>query len=214
MTVVPLSFQLCGWIPAWWRGTAGGDDLLDLVGRQRLGDLAALRSQTRAVSAYCPELGVGVLPGPRATTEAAVAAGEAVILHGEAGSPATLLVPGDKGWRALSGGVPRPLDLDLREAGREFAQAVVQAEHALREAGTRSAAEVPRMTVRPLPPGAGPERKGLLVRAVRVWSAVAAVPPADRTPELWQLLTACARATLAAYTEPVSASALDTRRFA
>lgn len=214
MTVVPLSFQLCGWIPAWWRGAAGGDDLLELVGADALADLAPLRAQVTALTAYSPELGVGVLPGPKAANEAAVAAGEAVVLHRGPGDPALLLVPGEAGWRLVPAGVPRPPDLDPRQAAAEFAEAVVTAEHALRDAGTTFTASVPGMSVRPLPPGADPQRKGLLVRAVRVWSAVAAVPAAQRTPDLQRVLVASARAALAAYGEPVVTAATRTRRFA
>jgi hypothetical protein len=214
MTVVPLSFQLCGWIPAWWRGAAGGDDLLELVGTPALAALADVRTSVSAVTAFSPELGVGALPGPRRVTETAVAAGQAVILHRGRGSRSLLLIPGGDGWSLLEGDVPRPVDLDLRQAAAEFAEAVVTAEHALRETGRTYGAEVPSMSVRPLPPGADPHRRGLLVRAVRVWSAVAAVPPAERTPDLAAVITASARATLAAYAEPVVSSASRSRRFA
>ena len=214
MTVVPLSYQLCGWIPAWWRGAAGGDDLLELIGADALAALTALRSQVSALGAYSPELGVGVLPGPKPVTESAVAAGEAVIVHRGPGTPGLLLIPGTQGWEMHTAGVPRPPDLDLRQAAADFAEAVVCAEHALRDAGTTFAAPVPRMTVRPLPPGADPERKGLLVRAVRVWSAVSAVPAHVRGEDLQRVLTSAARAALAAYTEPVVAARTRSRRFA
>ena len=75
MTVVPPSFQLAGWIPAWWRGVVGGDDLLEILDSRTVAALSDLRGRTAALTAYCPALGVAALPGPRATTEAAVAAG-------------------------------------------------------------------------------------------------------------------------------------------
>jgi hypothetical protein len=214
MTVVPLSFQLCGWIPAWWRGAAGGDDLLELLGAQTVARLTPLRGSVTALTAYSPELGVAALPGPKPVTEAAVAAGEAVVLHRGPGRRATVMLPGRGGWDLLDADVPRPADLDLRQAAADFAQAVVHAEHGLRETGTTFGAPVPQASVRPLPPGADPERKGLLVRAVRVWTAVAAVPVGQRTPALQQVLSASARAALAAYAEPVVSSPVRSRRFA
>ncbi len=214
MTVVPLSYQLCGWIPAWWRGAAGGDDLLELLGGEAMAALSPLRQTVTALTAYSPELGVGVLPGPRRVTEAAVAAGEAVVLHRGSAHKATLLLPGAKGWTLLEGGVPRPPDLDVRQAAADFAEAVVRAEHGLRATGATFGAAVPAASVRPLPAGAGPERKGLLVRAVRVWTAVRAVPAPQRTPDLQLVLTASARAALAAYAEPVVSSPVRSRRFA
>ena len=51
----------------------------------------------------------------------------------------------------------------------------------------------------PLPPDADSERKGLLVRSVRLWTAVAAVPAEQCTPELQEVLRTAARAALAAY---------------
>lgn len=214
MTVVPLSYQLCGWIPAWWRGAAGGDDLLELLGEQALEQVSGVRSSVTALTAYSPELGVGVLPGPKPATEAAVAAGEAVILHGALGAPATLLVPSGNGWQFLAAATPRPLDLDVRQAAADFAQAVVLAERELRAAGMTFDQQMPRMSVRPLPPGADPHRKGLLVRAVRMWSAVSSVPPSRRSPSLQQVLTASARAALASYVEPVVSVSTRSRRFA
>ena len=214
MTVVPLSYQLCGWIPAWWRGTAGGDDLLELLGSQALARASELRASVTALTAYSPELGVGVLPGPKPVTEAAVAAGQAVILHGGVGEPATLLIPAADGWEFLPAAPPRPVDLDLRQAAADFAEAVVIAEQELRSTGTSFDQPVAQMSVRPLPPGADAERKGVLVRAVRVWSAVAAVPPARRSPALADVVTASARAALAAYTEPVVSAPARSRRFA
>ncbi len=211
MTVVPVSFQLCGWIPAWWRGVAGGDDLLELLGAPCMASVSPLRATTTQLTAYSPELGVGVLPGPKATTEAAVEAGEAVILHAGPGQPSRVLVPG---VGVLPGGVPRPVHLDLTQAASEFTQAVVSAEHGLRAAGTTFSAPVPAMTVRPLQPGASSQRKALLVRAVRVWTAVAALPPAHRTPELREVLRCSAWAALAAYAETVVPSSDRARRFA
>lgn len=214
MTVVPLAFQLCGWIPAWWRGSAGGDDILELVGAATMAELLGLRAATTAMTAFSPELGVGVLPGPKPTTEAAVAAGQAVILHSWPGQPATVLVPMDGRWHRLSADPARPIDLDLRQATSEFTQAVVSAEHELRNTGTTFDAEVGPMSVRPLPPGADGHRQSTLVRAARVWTAVAALPREQRTPALEHVLHAAARATLAAYTEPVVPTATRTRRFA
>lgn len=211
MTVVPVSFQLCGWLPAWWRGAAGGDDVLELIGADLMAEVSPLRASTTALSAYSPALGVGVLPGPKPVTEAAVAAGEAVILHAAAGQPSTVLIPGVGLLRA---GVPRPLDLDLDQAAAEFAQSVVRAEHELRFSGTTVSADVPAMTVRPLPPGADSRRKALLVRAVRVWTAVAAVPATQRTAALQDVVRASARAALSAYREVPVRSTDRTRRFA
>ncbi len=202
MTVVPAAFQLTGWIPAWWRGSAGGDDLLELVGPVALGALAGLRTSTVALTAYCPELGVGALPGPVAVNRCAVAAGQAVILHAAHREPSHVLLPDGDSWTLRTADAVRPPDLDLRSAASDMAQAVVAAEHAIREGGTRFGAAIPRASVRPLPPDADPERKGLLVRAVRLWTAVAAVPVAQRTPEVAQVLTAAVRAALAAYMDP------------
>lgn len=199
MTVVPLAFQLASWIPALWRGTAGGDDLVDLVGPGLLGRLTQLRPGTTAVTAYCPELGVGGLPGPKPTTEAAVAAGEAVILHGAPGRPASLLLPQGSAWVLLAADPARPLDLDLRQADSDLAQAVVAAERELRDRSASFHVPVRPAEVRPLPPDASSERRGLLVRAVRLWTAVAAVPAEARSPALNQVLHTAARASLAAY---------------
>ncbi len=206
-----MSFQLCGWIPAWWRGAAGGDDLLELLGESAMGLINPLRTTTTALTAYCPELGVGVLPGPKRVNEEAVAAGQAVVFHQCPGDPAQVFVPGLGLFQA---GRPRPVTVDLRQAGAEFAQAVVAAEHELRESSTTFNAPVARITVRPLPPDADPERKALLVRAARMWTAVAAVPQAQRTPALREVLRASATATLAAYSESVVTTSSRARRFA
>jgi hypothetical protein len=211
MSVVPVSFQLCGWIPAWWRGTAGGDDLLELLGAQVMADVSPLRATTTAVTAYCPELGAGVLPGPKHVTETAVAAGEAVVFHQGSGDPARVFVPGAGLFEA---GRPRPVPIDLQQATTQFAQAVVTAEHELRESATTFTATPARVTVRPLPPGAAPQRKALLVRAARMWTAVAAVPVPERSPALADVLRASATAALAAYQEAVVTSADRARRFA
>jgi hypothetical protein len=211
MTVVPVSYQLCGWIPAWWSGSAGGDDLIDLLGADIVANLRPLRATTIALTAYSPELGVGVLPGPKPVTEAAVAAGQAVILHAQAGQPSTVLIPGD-GLHAAS--PARPVDLDLRQASSDFAQAVVTAEHEIRSSGLRVTADAPALSVRPLPPGAESARKALLVRAVRMWTAVAAVAPELRTAALQEVLVASARATLAAYVQAPIPSSDRARRFA
>ncbi len=214
MTVVPASFQIAGWLPAWWRAAVGGDDMLDLVGPTTLDELVTQRGQIAAVSAYCPELGVAVLPGPKPTTEAVVAAGQAVILHGHPGQPSALLIPAGKDWELLPAAASRPVDLDLQQAASEMASAVLAAEEQLRvHQGIAPVAPRPSR-LRPLPPDASGQRRGLLVRAVRLWTAVAAVE--NRTPELESLLTAAARATLCAYVEPVVArqpSRAD-RRFA
>jgi hypothetical protein len=202
MTVVPLAFQLCSWIPAWWRGAAGGDDLVGLVGADVLPDLSDLRERTVAVTAFCPELGVAALPGPKVVTEAAVAAGEAVILHPAPGTPSTLLIPSGRDWAVHAGNPARPVDLDPLQADAEMAQAVVAAEQELREAGAAFGIPPRAATARPLPPDAGPDRRGRLVRAVRLWTAVAAVPASRRSPALDQVLRAAARATLAAYADP------------
>jgi hypothetical protein len=203
MTVVPASFQIAGWLPAWWRAAVGGDDVLELLGPGALEALSRQRVLTAAVSAYCPELGVGVLPGPKPTTEAAVAAGEAVILHGHPGQPGALLIPRRSGWELVPTGPSRPVDLDLRRAGIELDEAVLAAEEQLR-LGQGVAARTPQpATARALPPDASPQRRGLLVRAVRLWTALAAVE--TLTPQLRDLLGAVARATLVAYAEPVPA---------
>ena len=211
MTVVPVSFQLCGWLPAWWRGAAGGDDVLELIGADLMTRVSPLRATTTALSAYSPDLGVGTLPGPKAVTEAAVAAGEAVILHAGPGRPSTVLIPG---VGLLPAGVPRPLDLDLDQAATEFAQAVVRAEHELRFTGAAVTSDVPAMTVRPLPPGADGQRKGLLVRAVRVWTAVGEVPASQRSAALQDVVRCSARAALSAYREAPVLTSDRTRRFA
>ncbi len=211
MTVVPVSFQLCGWLPAWWRGAAGGDDVLELIGADLMTQVSPLRATTTALSAYSPDLGVGTLPGPKPVTEAAVAAGEAVILHAGPGQPSTVLIPG---VGLLPAGVPRPLDLDLDQAAAEFAQAVVRAEHELRSTGAAVCSDVPAMTVRPLPPGADGQRKGLLVRAVRVWTAVGSVPAAQRSAALQDVVRCSARAALTAYREAPVLTSDRTRRFA
>lgn len=211
MTVVPLSFQLCGWLPAWWRGAAGGDDILELLGPSLMREVSPLRASTSAITAYCPELGVGVLPGPKPVTEQAVAAGEAVIFHCGPGAAAQVLVPKVGLFEA---GTPRPVDVGLREAAADFAQAVVTAEHELRASATTFQATPPPMTVRPLPPGADSQRKALLARAARMWTAVDAVPSVQRTPALVEVLRCSARATLAAYHESVVTAPDRTRRFA
>jgi len=202
MTVVPAAFQLTGWIPAWWRGSAGGDDVLELVGPTALDALATMRTSTVILTAYCPELGVGVLPGPGEVNRSAVAAGQAVLLHAAHRGPSHVLVPDGASWTLLPGAPARPPDLDLRSAASELAQAVLIAERAMRETGHVFDAPVPQASVRPLPPDAEPERKGLLVRAVRLWTAIAAIPDQQRTPEVAEVLTAAARATLAAYMDP------------
>jgi hypothetical protein len=211
MTVVPLSFQLCGWLPAWWRGAAGGDDILELLGPTLMHDVSPLRASTSAITAFCPELGVGVLPGPKAVTEEAVAAGEAVIFHGGPGAASKVLVPGVGLFEA---GTSRPVDLDLRQAATDFAQSVVTAEHELRASSTTFGATPAPTTVRPLPPGADPDRKALLTRAARMWTAVDAVPAVQRTPAMVDVLRCSARATLAAYRESVVTAPDRTRRFA
>lgn len=202
MTVVPAAFQLVSWIPAWWRAAVGGDDLVGLLGREALPEVARLRSGTVAVTAYCPELGVGTLPGPKPATEAAVAAGQAVILHGPPGLPASLLVPAGGGWSLLAGGPSRPVDLDLRRADAELAEAVVTAEHELRAVGTTFGLPPRTAAVLPLPPDASSQRRGLLVRAVRLWTAAAAVPADQRPEPLRRVLHAAAGAALAAYFDP------------
>ena len=199
MTVVPTSFQLAGWIPAWWRGVVGGDDMLELIDPQTLSAVADLRDQIAAVTAFCTALGVSVLPGPRASTEAAVMAGEAVVLHGRDRGRSHLLVPFGARWRLLECDTPKPVDLDLRQAGVDMAEAVVVAEHTIRTRALQFPAQAQPAAVRPLPPDADSERAGLLVRAVRIWTAVAAVGPEHRTPELDEVLRTAARATLAAY---------------
>lgn len=202
MTVVPLAFQLCSWIPAWWRGGVGGDDLVGLVGADVLADLSRLRECTVALTAFCPELGVAVLPGPKPVTEAAVAAGEAVILHSAPGTASALLIPAERGWAVHAGNPARPVELDPDQADAEMAQAVVVAEQELRDVGAVFGIPPRTASVRPLPPEAGPDRRGLLVRAVRVWTAVAAVPASRRPPALDEVLRTSARATLAAYADP------------
>lgn len=199
MTVVPASFQLAGWIPAYWRGAVGGDDMLSILDPPAVTVLADLRDRTTAVTAYCPALGAGVLPGPRSSTEAAVAAGEAVVLHGRDRGQSHMLVPRAEGWALLECDPPRPVDLDLRQAAAEMAEAVVLAEHAVRARQLQFSAQPTAAAVRPLPPDAESQTIGLLARAVRIWTAVAAIDTEQRTPELQQVLTAAARAALAAY---------------
>lgn len=213
MTIVPLSFQLTAWIPAWWEGHVGGDELTELVGPEMLSELARLRGSTTAFTAYCPDLGVGVLPGPRDTTEIAVAAGEAVILHGAAGLPSHLLVPSGEDLVAMEAGPCRPSDLHLSQVEREMTEAAVSAEHALRDVADIPTA-IPRpASVRPLPPDARGENKALLVRAARLWTALAAVPESQRSPLLAEALRSAARATLAAYACRRETPAVE-RRFA
>lgn len=202
MTVVPEAFQLTAWIPAWWRGAVGGDDLSELLGWTALEDLAQIRSSAGVLSAYCPDLGVSVLPGPKPTTEAAVAAGQAVILHGTPGSQCHLLIPDGGHWQLLQAGASRPLALDLQQADTELTQAVVHAEHELRGSHFTSNANPRPTTIRPLPPDAGGANRALLVRAARLWNVVSAVPADDRTAGLEEVLRCAARATLAAYAAP------------
>ncbi len=199
MTVVPASFQLAGWIPAYWRGAVGGDDMLSILDPPAVNALADLRDRTALVTAYCLALGVGALPGPRPSTGAAVAAGEAVVLHGRDRGQSHLLVPLARGWELLDCDTPRPVDLDVRQAATEMAQAVVLAEHAVRARQLQFEARATVPAVRALPPDADPQSKGLLVRAVRIWTAVDALDAAERPPELQEVLRAAARATLAAY---------------
>lgn len=207
MTVVPMAFQLASWIPPWWRGTVGGDDLLGLLSPDALPSLSRLRRTTVAVTAYCTDLGVATLPGPKTATEAAVAAGEAVILHAAQGSPAHLLVPAGGSWHLLPANPARPVDLNVHQADTDLAQAVVAAEHTLREAGAGFSAPFRTPCARPLPPDADSSRRALLVRAVRLWTAVEAVPDAQRGPELATVTRAAAHATLAAYcAQPVVAT--------
>lgn len=208
-----MSFQLASWLPAWWCGRVGGDDILELAGPTVLPELRAHADRTTAVTAFCPDAGVDLLPGPRATTEAAVAAGQAVILHSR--GPATLVIPQDDGWEVMPAGVPRPLDLDLRAAEIEMAEAVLAAEQEIREAGLEFTAAQRPATARPLPPGADPSRQRLLVRAVRIWNACAAVPVSQRTPAISRLVRAAARATLSAYSElEITGVSSRQRRFA
>lgn len=210
MTVVPASFQLAGWIPAWWRAAVGGDDLLELLDPAAVASLGGVRGKITRVTAYCPALGVSVLPGPRETTQSAVAAGEAVILHGRDRGQSHLLIPKGRQWAMVGCNAPRPVDLDHRQAAADMAEAVVLAEHSIRENGLQVTAATRPAAVRPLPPDASSEQRGLLVRAVRIWTAVDALHPGQRTPELQRVLQAAARATLAAYT-PDDVSADDRR---
>lgn len=203
MTVVPTAFQLAGWIPAWWRGLAGADDLLAIAEGLDLAALAGAAGRTRVVTAYCPELGVGVLPGPKTVTESAVAAGEAVVLSARPGEPATVLVPSADGWRFLPAGMSGPSHTDLREADAAMAQAVLAAESEIRDSGIALGSTPPRASLRPLPPGCPPANRGVLVRAVRLWTAVDAVPPPRRPAALRDVLQAAAGAALAAYCTPV-----------
>jgi hypothetical protein len=182
MTVVPPSFQLAGWIPAWWRGVVGGDDMLELLDAQTVSVLAELRDRTSALTAYCPALGVSALPGPRPSTEIAVAAGEAVVLHGRDRAQSHLLVPEAGRWTLLECGTPRPVDLDVRQAEAEMAEAVVHAEHAIRTQQVAFTVDPAKAAARPLPPDADSQRKGLLVRAVRLWTALPPSRPNNAPP--------------------------------
>ena len=202
MTVVPVAFQLASWIPAWWRGAVGGDDMVSLMGSVDLPALRELRGDTLGVGAYCPALSVAVLPGPKSTTEAAVAAGQAVVLHRVAG-PSAVLVPDGASWSVLEANPSRPSALTLDQAATELAEAVVAAEHALRETGRRTTVEPRSAAIRSLPPDADPARRALLTRAVRVWTAVEAVESVGRGPLLEQVRAAAARAALASYAEPL-----------
>jgi hypothetical protein len=199
MTVVPTAFQLAGWIPAWWRGLAGADDLLSISDGLDLAALADAAGRTRAVTAYCPELGVGALPGPRTVTEAAVEAAEAVVLLDRPGNPAAVLLPSPDGWRLLPAGTSRPSHTDLREADSAMAQAVLAAESGLRDSGVSLGDAPAEASARPLPPGCPAANRGVLVRAVRLWTAVDAVPPSRRSGGLREVLHTAAAAALAAY---------------
>jgi hypothetical protein len=203
MTVVPVAFQLTSWIPAWWGGAVGGDDIVSLMGSVDLPALRELRGDTLGMGAYCPALSVSVLPGPRSVTEAAVEGGQAVILHRMAG-PSAVLVPDAAGWSCLEANPSRPSALTVDQAATELAEAVVGAEHALRETGGWATAAPRSAAIRSLPPDADPARRALLTRAVRVWNAVEALGPAGRGPLLEQVRTAAARATLASYAEPLT----------
>ncbi len=203
MTVVPVAFQLASWIPAWWRADAGGDDVVGLMGPVDLTDLLSLRDGAVALTAYCPELGVGVLPGPKPATEAAVQSGQAVIVDRGSSSPSSLVLQREGQWEVVSGNPARPIDLSLDQTGAELAQAVVRAEHGLREAALEFAVDYRPSSVRPLPPGTSGPRLALLTRAVRIWTAIDAVPRELRTEALDAALRAAVRATLAAYREPL-----------
>jgi hypothetical protein len=202
MTVVPVAFQLTSWIPAWWRGEVGGDDLVSLLPGVDLPTLLATRDSTVRITAYCPALGVAVLPGPKPATEAAVAAAQAVIFHAQPGMPGHLLIPDGTDWRMYDAAPSRPVALDPEQAKADLAQAVVRAEQDLRSAAISFGLEPRPATARPLPPGASGPRRALLTRAVRLWTALDAVPRAERTDSLTNALTAAATATLAAYLEP------------
>lgn len=202
MTVVPVAFQLASWIPAWWRGDAGGDDVVGLMGPVDLADVLSLREGAIALTAYCPELGVGVLPGPKPATEAAVQSGQAVIVHRGPSTASSLILQQDGRWESVSANPARPVDLSLDQAAAELAQAVVRAEHGLREAALDFAVDYRPSSVRPLPPGTPGPRMALLSRAVRIWTAIDAVPGDLRTEAMGSALHAAARATLAAYVEP------------
>jgi len=91
----------------------------------------------------------------------------------------------------------------LDQTGAELAQAVVRAEHGLREAALEFAVDYRPSSVRPLPPGTSGPRLALLTRAVRIWTAIDAVPRELRTEALDAALRAAVRATLAAYMEPL-----------
>ncbi|MGB3014664.1 MAG: hypothetical protein WBB41_08600, partial [Candidatus Nanopelagicales bacterium] len=162
MTVVPVAFQLASWIPAWWRADAGGDDVVGLMGPVDLTDLLSLRDGAVALTAYCPELGVGVLPGPKPATEAAVQSGQAVIVDRGSSSPSSLVLQREGQWEVVSGNPARPIDLSLDQTGAELAQAVVRAEHGLREAALEFAVDYRPSSVRPLPPGTSGPRLALL----------------------------------------------------
>ncbi len=205
MTVVPVAFQLASWISAWWRGVVGGDDMVSLMGSVDLPTLRELRDGTLGLSAFCPALTVAVLPGPKPTTEAAVEAGQAVVLHRTVGH-STVLVPDGTGWAFLEAEPSRPPAMSIEQAGAELAQAVVAAEHELRETGQRVSAEPRPAGIRSLPPDADGARRALLTRAVRVWTAVEAVDASRRGPLLDDVRAAAARATLASYLEQMAAT--------
>jgi hypothetical protein len=204
VTVVPTAFQLASWIPAWWRGSVGADDLLAITGGVDLPALSRLAGATAGVTAYCPRLGVGVLPGPKRVTEAAVHAGEAVILAGRPAEASAMLVPGDAGWDIVPAGPSRPAHTGLRQADAEMAQAVIAAEREIRECGLSVATAPAPASLRPLPPDAPAASRGVLARAVRLWTAVEAVQPALRTAALEDVATKAAWAALTAYCPPLA----------
>ena len=94
-------------------------------------------------------------------------AGEAVILQARDRGSATLLLPQGRSWVFLEADAARPVDFDLHQASADMAEAVIAAEREVREAGLVFSVAPRGPAVRPLPPDAGPERHGLLVRAVR-----------------------------------------------